>query len=270
VTAIWESLRDVDVIDLGHEMFRGMPVSPNHPPFQLALQRRHGDVVRPDGGSSASEVIITGGHVGTHLDGLAHVSHEGLLHGGTPVHEVQGNDGFTGHGIDAFAPMVGRGVLLDVAAVHGVDVLDAGYEVTADDLAAAEDAGGVGVGPGDAVLIRTGWSAHWPQPQFTGATSGAPGPGEAAARWLADRRIRVAGGETIAFEVIRASTGHSSLPAHRVLLVEAGINIIEVLDLRGLASAGVVEFGFVLAPLKIRGGTGSPVRPLALVPKGRR
>jgi kynurenine formamidase len=266
VTPIWESLRDVEVIDLGHEMFRGMPVSPNHPAFTMALQRRHGDVVRPDGGSSANEVIVTGGHVGTHLDALAHVSHDGLLHGGTPVHDVQGNEGFASHGIDRFAPMVGRGVLLDVAAVHGVEVLEPGYEVTAEDLSAAEAAGAVSVDPGDAVLIRTGWSAHWPQPAFVGASTGAPGPGEAAARWLADRRIRVAGGETIAFEVIRPGTGHTVLPAHQVLLVEAGINIIEVLDLRGLVAAGAVEFGFVLAPLKIRGGTGSPVRPLALLP----
>jgi kynurenine formamidase len=270
VTGIWEGLRDVDVVDLGHEMFRGMPVSPNHPAFTLALQRRHGDVVRADGGSSANEIIVTGGHVGTHLDGLSHVSHEGLLHGGTPVQDVQGNDGFASHGIDRFAPLVGRGVLLDVAGLRGVDVLEPGYEVTADDLAAAEEAGGAAVGPGDAVLIRTGWSSLWPEPRFVGTHEGAPGPGEAAARWLAERRVRVAGGETIAFEVIRPGTGHTALPAHRVLLVEAGINIIEVMDLRGLAASGAVEFGFVLSPLKIRGGTGSPVRPLALVPRGDR
>lgn len=262
---IWESLQDVEVVDLSHEMHRGMPVSPNHPPFQMALQRRHGDVVRTDGGSSANEIIVTGGHVGTHLDGLAHVSHDGLLHGGTPVQDVQGNDGFASHGIDQFAPMVGRGVLLDVAVVHGVDILEPGYEVTAEDLAAAESAGGATVRAGDAVLIRTGWAAHWPTRAFVGTETGAPGPGAAAAQWLADRRVRLAGGETIAFEVIRPGTGHTVLPAHRILLVESGINIIEVMDLRALAASGAAEFGFVVAPLKIRGGTGSPVRPLALV-----
>ncbi|MDD9207560.1 cyclase family protein [Georgenia sp. 10Sc9-8] len=270
MTRVWEHLEEVEVIDLGHEMHRGMPVSPNHPAFLLALQRRHGDVVRPDGGSSANELIVTGGHVGTHIDGLAHVSHEGLLHGGTPVGAVQSNEGFASHDIGEFTPMVGRGVLLDVAAVHGVDVLDPGYEVTAEDLAAAESAGGVRVRAGDAALIRTGWSAHWPKPAFVGTETGAPGPGAAAARWLADRGVRVAGGETIAFEVIRPGTGHTVLPAHRILLVDYGINIIEVMDLRALAASGAVEFGFVLAPLKIRGGTGSPVRPLALVSRGDR
>ena len=258
-------LGSLQVVDLAHEMYRGMPVSPNHPAFTMALQRRHGDVVRPDGGSSANELIVTGGHVGTHVDGLSHVSHDGLLHGGTPVHDVQGNDGFASHGIDEFRPMVGRGVLLDVAALHELDVLPPGYEVTAEDLERAESATGTSVREGDAVLVRSGWAVHWPRPEFVGTGQGAPGPGAAAARWLAERRVRVVGGETIAFEVVRPATGHSSLPAHRILLVESGINIIEVMDLRALAATGAREFGFVLAPLKIRGATGSPVRPLALV-----
>jgi kynurenine formamidase len=265
---VWRSLGELQVVDLAHEMHRDMPVSPNHPAFTMALQRRHGDVVRKDGGSSANEIIVTGGHVGTHVDALAHVSHDGLLHGGTPAHAVQGNEGFTSQGIDEFSPMVGRGVLLDVAGLHGVDVLPAGYEVTADDLEAAEAAGGVLVAPGDAVLVRTGWSSLWPMPGFIGTGTGAPGPGAAAAHWLVDRRVRVVGGETIAFEVIHAGTGHSELPVHRILLVDAGVNIIEVMDLRALVATRATEFGFVLAPLKIRGATGAPVRPLALVANG--
>ncbi|TDE07435.1 cyclase family protein [Jiangella asiatica] len=265
-TGWWDVLGRLTVIDLAHELHRGMPVSPNHPAFDLALQRRHGDIVRADGGSSANELIVTGGHVGTHVDAPAHISQDGLLHDGTPAADVQTNRGFTRLGIDEFAPMVGRGVLLDVAATHGLDVLPPGYEVTAADLEAAEAAAGVEVRPGDAALIRTGWSALWPEREFVGAEDGAPGPGPDAARWLAERRVRVAGGETIAFETVRPGTGHSVLPVHRVLLVEHGINIVEVMDLRPIAAAGVHEFGFVLAPLKIRGATGSPVRPLALVP----
>ena len=253
------------VIDLAHEMFVGMPVSPNHPQFQLALGRRHGDLVRPDGGSAANDVFITGGHVGTHLDALGHISHEGKLFGGLDAAESQSHNGISRLGIDEFEPMVGRGVLLDVASVHGVDILAPAYEVTPDDLARAEEEAGIEVRRGDAVLIRTGWSAHWPTASFLGAEGGTPGPGVSAATWLADREVRVVGGETIAFERIPAGAGHRTLPVHRVLLVESGINIIEVMDLRTLHTAGVHEFGFVVAPLKIRGGTGSPVRPLALV-----
>ncbi len=260
------TLQSATVVDLAHEMHIGMPVSPNHPAFQLALKRRHGDVIRADGGSSANEIIVTGGHDGTHLDALSHVSHDGLLHGGIVAADVQGPAGFSRHGIDEFAPMAGRGVLLDVAAVHGVEVLEPAQEVTADDLAAAEAAAGVRVQPGDAVLIRTGWSTHWPEQRFVGTNNGAPGIGADGATWLAERQIRLAGGETIAFEVINPQTGHMALPVHKILLVEAGIHIIEVMDLSGLAATGAHEFGFMVAPLKIRGGTGSPVRPLALLP----
>lgn len=255
------------VVDLAHEMFVGMPASPSHPPFQLTLGRRHGDVIRADGGSGANELIVTGGHVGTHIDALGHVSQDGKVFGGEAAGAIQSNTGLSRLGIDDFEPMVGRGVMLDVASVHDTEVLDAGYEVTADDLAEAEKTAGVEVRPGDAVLVRTGWSMHWPKPHFVGSEHGAPGPGVDAARWLADRRVRVVGGETMALEVIRSGAGHSTLPVHRVLLVRSGINIIEVMDLRALAASGASEFGFVLAPLKIRGATGSPVRPLALLPR---
>lgn len=258
---------DVEVVDLAHEMHVGMPTSPNHPPFQMALIRRHGDVIRSDGGSAANEIIVTGGHVGTHLDAIGHVSQEGHVFGGGEARSIQSNAGLSRLGIDEFLPMVGRGVLLDVASLHDTDVLAPGYEVTADDLARAEQAGGVEVRDGDAALVRTGWSTYWPSTGFGGGETGTPGPGVQAAEWLAERRVRVVGGETIAFEVIRPGAGHSTLPVHRVLLVESGINIIEVMDLRALAATGVHEFGFVLAPLKIRGGTGSPVRPLALLPR---
>ena len=243
-----------------------MPVSPNHPAFEIAMMRRHGDVVRPDGGSAANEMITLGGHVGTHIDALGHVSQDGMLHGGVEAAAVQGNRGLSALGIDTVEPIVGRGILLDVAAAHGVECLPPAYEITIEDLEAAERAGGVEVREGDSVLIRTGWAMHWGDPDvFGGQIDGAPGPGAAGGGWLADRRVRLAGGETIAFEVIRPGAGHATLPVHRILLVEAGIHIIETMDLTGLAASGSPEFVLVVAPLKIVGGTGSPIRPIALV-----
>ena len=254
------------VIDLAHPMERGMPVSPNHPAFETAMMRRHGDVVRPDGGSAANEMITLGGHVGTHIDALGHVSQDGMLHGGVEAAGAQTNRGLAALGIDTVEPIVGRGVLLDVAASQAVECLPPAYEITVEDLEASERAGGVEVREGDSVLIRTGWAVHWDDPDvFGGQVDGAPGPGAAAGRWLADRRVRLAGGETIAFEVIRPGAGHATLPVHRILLVEAGIHIIETMNLTGLATSGSPEFVLVVAPLKIVGGTGSPIRPIALV-----
>ncbi|MEU7282230.1 cyclase family protein [Streptomyces sp. NPDC045431] len=266
---LWERTARAEVFDLAQPMRRGMPQSPNHPPFRMLLERRHGDTVRADGGSAANELIVTGGHVGTHVDALAHVSHEGRLHGGKRAGDVQSHEGFGALGIEEFSPYVGRGVLLDVARLHGVPVLPAGHEVTAGELAAAERRQGAAVRPGDAVLVGTGWSRLWHDADtFTGTTGGAPGPGPGAARWLAERGVRLVGGETIAFEHIAPGKGHATLPVHRILLVEAGIHIVETMRLYELADAGAGEFLLVLAPLPLVGATGAPARPLAVVERG--
>lgn len=252
----------VRVFDLGRELFAGMPQSPNHPPFRMALQRRHGDMVRPDGGSAANELIVTGGHVGTHIDALAHVSHDGMLHGGVEAAAAQTGGRFSSLGIETVEPLVCRGVLLDIPAVLGAPCRPA-YEVAPDDL---EAACGVPLGPGDVALIRTGWGRHWDDPvAYLGIDTGVPGPGEEGAKWLAAKGVRAAGADTIAFERIEPGRGHAVLPGHRVLLVEHGIHIMETLALEQLAAAGVREFVFILSPLKLVGATGSPVRPLALV-----
>jgi kynurenine formamidase len=255
---MWETIGNAKVIDLAHSLERGMPVSPNHPAFQMAMMRRHGDMVRSDGGSAANEMIVLGGHVGTHIDALGHVSQDGVMYGGADAMASQSNHGLTQLGIDTVEPILCRGVLLDVANAHGVTVLEAGYEVTVADLESAQDQGGIEVSAGDAVLIRTGWAAHWSDPaMFLGQSDGAPGPGVLAAHWLS--------AETIAFEVIRPGEGHATLPVHRMLLVDAGMHIIEAMNLTDLSEEAATEFLFIGAPLKITGGTGSPMRPLAVI-----
>lgn len=263
---LWKSLAGSMIYDLAQPFESGMPQSPNHPTFQMALVRRHGDVMRSDGGSAANEMIVTGCHVGTHIDALCHVSQDGLLYDAVPAADVTTNKGFSRHSVDQIPPFVGRGVFLDIAKLRRVPVLAPGEAVTADDLDAAAEAGGVDVHPGDAVLIGTGWSTLWAdKAAYEGQSGGAPGPDESAGNWLAQRRVTMAGAETIAFEQIRPGQGHQTLPVHRVLLVENGINIVESMRLHELAANNITEFLFVLAPLKLVGATGSPVRPLAVV-----
>lgn len=258
------------VFDLARQLRVGMPQSHNHPQFWHTLPRRHGDMVRPDGGSAANDMITMGTHVGTHIDALAHVSHDGHLHGDVDV--IEGLEGglYRTHGVHTIPPFVGRGVLLDIAGLLGVDICDPGYEITPADLQAAAERQGTAVRSGDAVLVRSGWARHWDDgARYRGLDDGVPGPGEAAARWLADQGATIVGADTIAFECLPPGQGHALLPAHRVLLVEAGIPIVETLDLEELAAGGHHEFGFVIAPLKLVGATGSPIRPLALVGSDR-
>jgi len=73
------------------------------------------------------------------------------------------------------------------------------------------------------------------------------------------------GADTIALEHIPPGDAPSSLPVHRLLLAERGINLIEVMNLEALATRGAGEFLFVGAPLNIVGATGAPIRPLALI-----
>lgn len=263
---LWERFARARIYDLAQPLEAGMPVSPNHPGYRMALQRRHGDHVRADGGSAANEMIVLGGHTGTHIDALCHVSHRGRLHGGHDAAEAQTGGRFKVHGVETIPLTFCRGVLLDVAGLHGVPVLAPGTPITAEDLDAAARRQGVEVRAGDAVLVRSGWPVHWKDPErFVGHHDGVPGPDESAARWLAERRVRMTGAETIAYECIHPGRGHALLPVHGLLLVDHGIHIIEVLDLTALARDGVSEFLFVLTPLKVVGATGIPVRPVAVV-----
>lgn len=257
----------VRVFDLGRPMFSGMPQSPNHPRYSHTLPRRHGDSFRSDGSSAANDMVVTGTHVGTHIDSLAHVSFQGCLHGGADAAAEQAGGRFMEHGVHTIAPIVTRGVLLDVPAALGLDACPAGYEITVADLEQTVAHHGVSPGPGDVVLVRSGWGRRFADggEAYVGRESGVPGVSEAGAGWLADREVVAAGADTIAFEQLPPGGGHALLPAHRVLLVERGVYIIEALDLEGLGEAGVREFTFVATPLNLVGATGSPIRPLALI-----
>ena len=256
-----QNLLSARVYDLGQPYFVGMPHHPSHPPFLFSLTRQHGDYVGPTGSSSASESLGLSGHLGTHIDALCHVSFNGKLHGGHDVENAQSyGSGLQHHSVDTLAPIIRRAVLLDIAGQQNVASLPKDFEIKPDHLDAAECAHGVAIHEGDIVLLRTGWGSFFEDAARFESQLHGPGPGEAGARWLSSHNIFAAGADTISFEIVPSRT----MPAHVHLLVERGIHIIECLNLEQLAIDRVYEFVFVAAPLKIRGGTGSPIRPLAL------
>jgi kynurenine formamidase len=247
-----------------------MPQSPNHPKYTHTLPRRHGDIMRSDGSSAANDLIVTGTHVGTHIDALAHVSFGGQLHDGSSASEAQTGGGFKELGVHTIDPIVTRGVLLDVPAALGLDECAPGYEITPSDLDAAVRLHGLEPRAGDVLLVRSGWARQFDggSESYVGRDSGVPGVSEAGAIWLADREPLAVGGDSIAFERLAPGSGHDLLPAHRVLLVERGIYIMEAMNFEEIAEARVYEFTFVAVPLRFVGATGSPIRPLALVAYG--
>ncbi|WP_307849801.1 cyclase family protein [Qaidamihabitans albus] len=256
----------VEVIDLGRQLRVGMPQSPNHPQFWHTLPRRHGDMTRADGSSAANDMVTMGTHVGTHIDALAHVSQQGKMYGGLDAAGAGVGGKYDELGVHTITPMVRRGVLLDVPGTLGVDSCEAGYEITVADLDRTVEHQGTSVSEGDVILVRSGWGRLFANGEsYIGRETGVPGVGEAGAEWLAACTAHAVGADTIAFERIAPRAGHSMLPAHRVLLVEHGIYIIEALALEELARRQVHEFTFILIPLNIYGATGSPVRPLAVI-----
>jgi kynurenine formamidase len=253
-----DALSTATVYDLAQPYFTGMPHHPSHPPFLFSLVKSHGEYVAPNGASSASDALALGTHVGTHIDALCHFSCGGKLYGGDDAAGVQSyGGGLRQHSIDTVAPILRRGVLLDIATIAGVEVLPADFEITPAHL----DAARVEIRPGDVVLLRTGWARYFRDPgKFISQVHG-PGPALAGAQWLSSRGVFAAGSDTVAFERVP----DIAMPVHVHLLVEKGIHIIECLNLDELASTRVTEFLFVALPLKLEGATASPIRPIALV-----
>ena len=262
----WTGLLEAGrVYDLGHPLEPTMPVSPNHPGYRMALLRRHGDMVRGDGGSASNELITLGGHTGTHLDALAHVSQDGKLHGGIDAYQAQVGGRFKELGVETVAPIFCRGVLLDVAGHRGVSTLSPGEPIGADELRAVAAAEGIELPKGGAVLVRSGWARNWGDPPtYLGQQHGVPGPDATAGEWIAAAAPRVTGHDSMAYEHLAPGAGHALLPVHRILLVEHGVHILENVNLEQLAADRVYEFLFVCLPLKFVGGTGSPVRPIGV------
>lgn len=252
------------VFELEHDRYSGAPVFPAHwPGYVYTLHRRH---EADQGRTSASGTITMQEHSGTHIDALCHQALEMEMFGGVTVSPaVQNPRGFTELGAETISPILRRGLLLDVAAIKGVDRLPPSYLVTAADLESAAAARQLTPRTGDCLLVRTGTGQLFEDPESYLEGAGVAADG---ARWLAARQPFLCGADNVAFDYpknLDAELG--SLPSHTVLIVEAGIHIVENLNLEGLAAANCHEFVFICLPMKLRGVTGSPVRPIALSPR---
>jgi kynurenine formamidase len=257
----WPSFSAATVYDLAQQMYTGIPHHPNHPPYSFTLTKQHGEVMYPDGVSAAAEMITTGGHVGTHVDGLAHVSRLGQVYGGVDITAHQSYpEGMKEVSVHELAPILAPGHLVDATVALGRPLTPA--DGVGADLLEAWFADKPRPGAGDVVLVRTGWDAKWTDnASYLGTNTGAPGVSLSGAKWLTDHGVVAAGTDTVAFE----QTPSPALEVHCHLLVDNGVLIMEAMNLAPLAGDEVWDFFFVAAPLSIRGGTGSPIRPLAFV-----
>ena len=159
--------------------------------------------------------------------------------------------------------IVGRGVLLDIAGWKGVESLQLGEPITAEDLDRCAAAQGVTVQAGDIVLVNTGWINRFDSDK-AGFYAGEPGLDLSTLEWLKTHDVVAIGADNHAVEVIE-SIPPDLLPFHLVAIRDLGMYLLEYLDLRSLAADNAYEFFFVTAPLRLTGAVGSPINPLAIV-----
>jgi kynurenine formamidase len=254
------------VVELGTELVSGMPApsAERSGGFRITPYRTPGCLARPEAPPPfdfSMELVQGSPHVGTHLDALAHVQADGVVFGGHRAADVYDDSGWRANGVEGAPPIVTRGVLLDVPAALGATRLPDGYEVGVGDLEACLERQGVALAPGDAVLVRTGKIADF-QAGGDAYFAEAPGIGVEAAVWLFEQGMAVLGSDTAATEPVPFADPARTV--HRAMLVERGINLIEIMRLHELAAQRINALLIICLPLRMRGATGSWVRPVAV------
>jgi len=223
----------------------------------------------PGGFHFADDYIFMPLQGSSQWDALAHVYYDDQLYNGFPASSV-GLHGTDRDSIDKLAKgIAGRGVLLDVARLKGVDWLQAGEVITPADLDAAAKAQGVEVKPGDILVVRTGWRRKFvTEGDAKAFMTGEPGLGLACCEWLHSHQVAAVCSDNWAIEVLPGESPDVILPVHMVLIRDMGMTLGEILDFDELAADcvadGVWEFFFCCPPLKFTRAVGSPINPLAI------
>lgn len=251
-----------EVVELGQELSEAMPFFGPRV-FNMQLKRTNWPAGSNNRGSNEEIVTTELGQVGTQLDGFAHQSIGASLYNCVKLEEAATRTGFTKLGIEKVGALVARGVLIDLPAARGVEMLGEREEITAQGLQDALEKQNLSLEPGDAVIIYTGWGKLWGKDNLRYYRT-QPGLGVEAAEWLATQSPMIVGSDTCCVEVNPNPNPQLSSPVHQVLLAVNGIYMIESLKLDELVAKRIHEFAFFVQPLKLKGATGSTVAPVAI------
>lgn len=261
------------VYDLSVDYFVGMPSfqAAGDPAYQIFMSHTpDGTVVDNLNGVGdavnqrvcySGDVIFMYTHTGTHIDSLNHFGVDGQIYNGFTSSEHLGSRNWTKNGAEQIPPVITRGLLLDIAKLKGVECLDASYPITVADCEAELARTGLSIQTGDVVLVRTGRMRYWPDGSKT--LGNPPGLSLEAARWITSRGAVIVGADQECVEVGPSQVEDNWLPGHCHFLAEAGVPMIELVNLEDLSADNLNEFCLIVAPIRLRGATGSPIRPLA-------
>jgi kynurenine formamidase len=250
------------VFELGRVLEADIPLVAGRR-FELFTKRTRYDAGTNRRSSNEELVVAEIGQVGTQFDTFSHQMIGDSLYNCVTIGDAATRTGFRKFGVEQVGALMTRAVLIDVAALKGVPVLPVSYEITPQDLQDALRRQRVTLEAGDAVLINTGWGAHWgvDNARYQGSS---PGIGVAAAQWLVQQDPMLVGADNGGVEVAPNPDAQLAGPVHQLMLVVNGIHLLENLRLDELAASGAYQFAFVIQPLKIQGGTGSTVAPIAI------
>ncbi len=258
-----ELVQTGEIVELGRTLHPTIPVFGTRR-FDVHLKRTFMNPQANQRGSNEEMVLTEIGQVGTQLDAFPHQTIGDQIYNCVDMQSIATRTGFTEMGVDTVGTVFTRGVLIDVAGLKGVDTLPDSYEITVEDLEQALERQNVELREGDAVLINTGWGLLWEEDNARYNAS-APGVGVAAAEWLIERNPILIGSDNWPVEVAPSKTlPDASLPVHQIALVVNGVHLLENMKLDELAQRERSEFAFLLQPIKVKGGTGSAVAPVAL------
>jgi len=260
----------------GRQFSLGLPIGRGQPnpgtraaPVHL-MTRSMADVVVGDVQldiESSDDSVFMALQASTQLDAHAHFAHDHVLYNGYWAGVVTGRSGARRLGVHHHGGgIVGRGVLLDAARVGATDPFEGVIDAAL--LDATERDHGVEIGPGDIVLVRTGWLGAWLGDPALRVRRRNAGLAIDTIEWLAERDVAMVAADNRAVEAIPGPAHLPTLPFHIAALRDLGLLLGELFDLdelaRDCASDGVYEFLFVAEPLPVVGAAGSPLNPLAL------
>lgn len=213
-----------------------------------------------EGQGGSEDILMIHTHGSTHVDALCHIFRDGKMYNNYTAADAINSTGTRKNGIENIGGIVTRGIMLDIAAFHGVQTLEPNHIITPQEIDKVAAAQGVSITSGDAILFRTGWLKVWDQSQDR-FNAMQPGPSKEIAHWAFENEIAVMAADNSAVEHHPIPEG---LVVHQSFLRDQGGYLMELLNLDELSRDKVYEFQFVVAPLNIKRGMGSPITPLAI------
>lgn len=278
VLAALSSVGKGQIYDLDSGRWPGMPLFAGHPPFQVLRYRTAsgqdimGDMDEWRGQNDVhmgftTELISGTMHTGTHMDALCHTTcgDDNQWFGGYSSANELSDFGPRRAEASSIAPIVTRGVLVDMTLLWDRKPLPASHVITLEEFLSVISLKDISIRAGDAVLVNTGYLSIWDQgPELVKAHKGA-GISLEVGEYLAERGVVLVGADTETVEADPSPDPTNPHPVHIRLMIELGIHMLELVHLADLARDDIHEFLFICLPLRVRGATGSMVRPVAIV-----